>query len=509
MTIGGRALKQLDPAAARSLGIAAIFQHPSLFHGLTVAENIALPLDGGHPFRRVDWASRRRRASQLLEQIGASIDPDRDVESLSMPERQLVEIAKALGANARILIMDEPTASLTAREADRMLDVVRHLRASGAGIIYVSHRLEEIFALADRITVLRDGESIATRPRGEMTAPELVRLMVGRELAAVYPKREVPLGDAALALHGLTNVSRGIRDVSFAVRRGEILGVAGLVGSGRTELAETIFGLTPSDGGTTIVNGATVDVRSPADAIRLGIGYLPEDRQQHGLVLPMSIAANTTLSSLAAVSPRGLIDRPAERRLALAHVERLRIKASSVEAPVASLSGGNQQKVALARWLSIEPAVLILDEPTQGVDIGAKAEIHEIMERLAERGVAIVLISSELPELLAMADRIVVMRRGTLAGTLDRADATPETIMALALGHAAWVRRHRDHRARDDPRRRGAALLFGREPARHVPRQHAHPGRRRRDDARHPGRRDRHLGGVCVRRLQRDDGRRG
>jgi rhamnose transport system ATP-binding protein len=225
--------------------------------------------------------------------------------------------------------------------------------------------------------------------------------------------------------------------VSFAVRRGEIFGLAGLVGSGRTELAETVFGLTPSDRGRIVVNGKAVDVGSPADAIRLGVAYVPEDRQQHGLVLPMSVAVNTSLSNLELVSPRGLIDAGAERQLAVANVERLRIKASTVDAPVDSLSGGNQQKVALARWLSIQPTVLILDEPTQGVDIGAKAEIHDIMERLAEKGVAIVLISSELPELLAMADRIAVMRHGTIAGVLDRADATQERVMALALGHAA------------------------------------------------------------------------
>jgi rhamnose transport system ATP-binding protein len=440
LTVGDRTIHALDPAAARSLGIAAIFQHPSLFPGLTVAENIALPLDGGHPFRRVDWTARRRNASQLLQQIGAGIDPDRDVDGLSMPERQLVEIAKALGANARILIMDEPSASLTAREVDRMLDVVRHVRASGAGIIYISHRLEEIFALADRVTVLRDGESVATRLASELNPRELVRLMVGRELAAVYPKRSVPLGpldDATLELHDVGNAARGVRQVSFAVRRGEIFGLAGLVGSGRTELAETIFGLTPSDSGRIVVNGNAVDVGSPADAIRLGVAYVPEDRQQHGLVLPMSVAVNTSLSNLELVSPRGLVDGQAERQLAAAHVERLRIKTSTVDAPVDSLSGGNQQKVALARWLSIQPTVLILDEPTQGVDIGAKAEIHEIMERLAEKGVAIVLISSELPELLAMADRIAVMRHGTIAGVLDRADATQERVMALALGHAA------------------------------------------------------------------------
>jgi rhamnose transport system ATP-binding protein len=275
------------------------------------------------------------------------------------------------------------------------------------------------------------------RRRDAIDRDELVRLMVGRELAAVYPKRSVPLGAIALELRGVSNMTRGVRQVSLTVRRGEILGVAGLVGSGRTELAETIFGLTPLDAGDILVNGAAATIESPADAIRFGIGYVPEDRQQHGVIAEMSIAANTSLNNLAAVSNRGLIDADSERRVAATYVEQLRIKTPSVEAAVGELSGGNQQKVALARWLSIEPAVLLLDEPTQGIDIGAKAEIHEIMERLAEQGVAIVMISSELPELLAMADRIAVMRRGALAGILGRDDATPQTVMALALGHAA------------------------------------------------------------------------
>jgi rhamnose transport system ATP-binding protein len=437
LTVAGRSVHRMDPPTARALGIAAIYQNPALFPDLTVAENIALPLDGGRALRRVDWNARRRRASQLLEQVGAAIDPDRAVDALSMPERQLVEIAKAIGANARIVIMDEPTASLTDREIDRLFDVVRRLRAAGAGVIYISHKLEEIFAIADRITVLRDGESMATRPRGAIDRGELVRLMIGRELTAVYPKRPVPLGDVALELRGVSNQARGVRQIALTVRRGEIVGLAGLVGSGRTELAETLFGLTPCDAGEIVVNGAAAAIRSPADAIRLGIGYVPEDRQQHGVIPPMAIAANTTLSTLGDVSAHGLIDRSAERRVSATFVERLRIKAPSVLTPVEALSGGNQQKVALARWLSIRPAVLVLDEPTQGIDIGSKAEIHEIMERLAESGVAIVMISSELPELLAMADRIAVMRRGAIAGTLDRHEATPDRVMALALGHAA------------------------------------------------------------------------
>jgi rhamnose transport system ATP-binding protein len=437
LAVAGRSVPRMDPSTARSLGIAAIYQHPALFPDLTVTENIALSLDRRGAARRVDWRARRRDAVRLLEQVGAAIDPDRLVDTLSMPERQLVEIAKAIGANGRILIMDEPTASLTAREIDTLLDVVRRLRAHGAGVIYISHKLEEVFSVADRMTVLRDGESIATRRRDDIDRGELVRVMVGRELAAVYPKRSVPLGAVALELRGVSNSTRGVRQISLTVRRGEILGIGGLVGSGRTELAETIFGLTPCDGGGILVNGAAATIADPADAIRLGIAYVPEDRQRHGVIADLSIAANITLNKLAAVSTAGLIDADAERRAARSYVDRLRIKTPSVEAAVGELSGGNQQKVALARWLSMDPAVLILDEPTQGIDIGAKAEIHEIMERLAEQGVAIVMISSELPELLAMADRIAVMRRGTLAGILGRDEATPQTVMAMALGHAA------------------------------------------------------------------------
>jgi rhamnose transport system ATP-binding protein len=464
--VAGHTLPRMNPATARSLGVAAIYQHPVLFPSLTVAENIALPLEGRRLWRRVDWRARRRRAVQLFELVGAAIDPDRDAETLSMPERQLVEIVKALDVNARVLVMDEPTASLTDREIDRLLDVVRRLRACGAGIVYISHKLDEVFAIADRVTVLRDGESVATRRCGELDTAELVRLMVGREQvafggapslsagrgpaavghgsaavgpeSAARPKRRHSSFDrVALELRGVSNRARGVRPTTLAVRRGEIVGVAGLLGSGRTELAETIFGLTPSDAGDMVVNGAAAAIRCPADAIRLRVGYVPEDRQLHGVIAEMSIAANTTLSNLSAVSTLGLVDRSAERRTAAKFVGQLRIKTPSVGTSVGELSGGNQQKVALARWLSIEPAVLILDEPTQGIDIAAKAEIHDIIERLAEQGVAIVLISSELPELLAMADRVAVMRGGALAGILESDEATPQAVMALALGHAA------------------------------------------------------------------------
>jgi rhamnose transport system ATP-binding protein len=432
LTVAGRAVSNMDPAISRALGIAAIYQQPSLFPHLTVAENIALALESGPAWRRVDWAARNATASALLQRAGASIDPNRLVETLSMPEQQIVEIAKAIGAEARILIMDEPTASLTDHEVDKLFEVIGLLRAEGVGVVYISHRLEEVFAIADRVTVLRDGETIATLQAGEVDRAELIRLMVGRALAAVFPKRTVPLGGVALEVRHLSNRIAGLHDISISVRAGEILGVAGLVGSGRTELAETIFGLTPLDSGEILVQDTRVRIGSPADAIRLRIGYVPEDRRRHGVVLNMSIAANTTLASLKAVSRRGLIDGSVERDAARRYVDRLRIKAPSVSVEVGSLSGGNQQKVSLARWLSIDPAVLILDEPTQGVDVGSKSEIHELMEGLAERGIAIIMISSELPEILGMSDRIAVMRAGTISAILSREEATQQRILALA-----------------------------------------------------------------------------
>jgi rhamnose transport system ATP-binding protein len=433
LSVAGRDVPHMTPVLARSLGIAVIYQQPSLFPHLTVAENLALALETGGVWRRVDWDARRRRARALLEEAGTAIDSERLAGTLSMPEQQMVEIAKAVGADARIVIMDEPTASLMDEEVARLFSVIARLRAQGAGIVYISHRLEEVFAVSDRISVLRDGETVATRSTASIDRSELIQTMVGRALTEVYPKRPVAPGAVALELRHLSNRALGLHDVSLSVRRGEVLGVAGLVGSGRTELAETLFGLVPSDGGEILLHGTPVRIDSPAHAIRLGVGYVPEDRRQHGVVLEMPIASNTSLASLDTVSSRGLIDRAAERRSAEGHVRRLRIKTSSVTADVGSLSGGNQQKVALARWLSTDPDVLILDEPTQGVDVGAKAEIHALIQELAERGLAIIMISSELPEVLGMSDRVAVMHAGTLSGVLSRAEATQDRILALAL----------------------------------------------------------------------------
>jgi rhamnose transport system ATP-binding protein len=432
--VAGQPVPHMTPAISRALGIAAIYQQPALFPHLTVAENIAIALERGHAWRRVDWRARARLAADLLSRVGASIGPDRLVETLSMPEQQMVEIAKAIGADAKVLIMDEPTASLTERETEHLFGVIERLRSGGAGIIYISHRLEEIVTVADRITVLRDGETVATVARADVGRADLIRLMVGRELASVFPKRTVTIGDVALELGGVTHRASGLRNVSLTVRRGEILGLAGLVGSGRTELAEVIFGLRPADEGQILIGGQPRIVRSPQDAIESGIAYVPEDRRQHGVVLEMSVAANASLANLAGVSRAGLIDVASERRAARGYVEDLRIKAASIDADVGSLSGGNQQKVALARWLETHPTLLILDEPTQGVDVGSKAEIHELMGRLAERGVAILMISSEMPEILGMSDRIAVMQAGRLAGTLPRAECTQDAILALALG---------------------------------------------------------------------------
>lgn len=434
--LDGRAVHDLDPHRSRQLGIAAIYQQPALFPELTVAENIALGTETRSRWGRVRWDARRRRARELLDRVGARIDPDAEAGALSMPEQQLVEIARAVGAEARVLILDEPTASLSAADTENLFRVVRELRARGVGMVYISHRLEELPRIADRVTVLRDGETVETRPVEGVSRDELIRLMVGRELSSVFPKRDVAPGETLLELRGFGSAAAGVRDVDLTVRAGEIVGLAGLVGAGRTELARCIFGLLPADAGELRVAEDPVTVRSPRDAMALGIAYLPEDRRRHGVVLPMAIRDNVTLASLDRVTRRGALDARLEAELAAGFASRLRIKAPSIHTPVASLSGGNQQKVALSRWLATRPRILILDEPTQGIDVGAKAEVHALITDLAAEGMAILMISSELPEILGMSDRIAVMRGGTVVGSMTRAQATQESVLALALGSA-------------------------------------------------------------------------
>jgi rhamnose transport system ATP-binding protein len=431
--LDGAVVRHNSPAHARALGISAIYQKPALFPDLSVAENIALGTEKPGMMRRVDWRARRAKAQALLQSIGATIDPRASAGTLSMPEQQLVEIARALGAQAKFLILDEPTASLTTREVAKLFDVIRRLRDRGTGLIYISHRLDELFEIADRVTVLRDGDVIDTRPMADADRATLIRLMAGREVSQIFPKVEVPIGDVVLETRALNCARAGIRDVSLNVRAGEILGIAGMVGSGRTQLAETLFGLTPADGGEIVLRGRAERIGSPAQAIALGIGYVPEDRGRHGVIFDLPVAANLSLADLRRVFPTGFLNGAKERAIGCEHIERLGIKTSSVDALTGTLSGGNQQKVALGRWLQTNPSVLILDEPTQGVDVGAKAEIHSLMGDLARRGLAIIMISSELPEILGMSDRIAVMRNGRIVQTIDRAEATQEAVLGFAL----------------------------------------------------------------------------
>jgi rhamnose transport system ATP-binding protein len=435
--IAGQPLTDNDPTIARKLGVAAIYQQPALFADLTVAENIALRLESGGKWRIIRWDDRRKRAEALLNRVGADISPDAFVRDLTMPQQQLVEIAGALGADARILILDEPTASLSDREVDNLFRVIRELRGHGVGMIYISHRLEELPKIADRVTVLRDGSYVGTKTMADVNRAELIRMMVGRPLDAVFPKIAVPPGDTVLDVRNLSRFDSGVHDVTLSVRRGEILGLAGLVGAGRTELARILFGLTPADAGEILLNGRPVRVTSPAAATKLGIAYVPEDRRRHGVILDMAVAENATLAVLRRIATGGFLSASRESNLANAYVTMLGVKTPSIHTTVGDLSGGNQQKVALARWMAAEPSVIILDEPTQGVDVGAKSEIHRLMGDLAKRGMAIIMISSELPEILGMSDRIAVMHAGRIVGQLDRAEATQEKLLELALGHAA------------------------------------------------------------------------
>lgn len=430
--VAGELVAAPTPRHMQALGIAAVYQNPTLFNELSVMENLCVG-DGGAV---ISWRARRERARTLLARIGAMLDLDQPVKHLRMAEKQLLEIARALGRSARVLILDEPTASLAQHDAERLLDIVEKLRADGVGILYISHRLEEVLRIADRFTVLRDGAYIGTYERQEVDRPRLIQLMAGRDLAEMFPKVTVPLGEVVLATRDLCHARAGVRAITLDVRRGEILGLAGLVGAGRTELARVLFGLTPATSGEIRIDGRPVSIHSVADALGHGLAYVPEDRKAHGVVEDVSVGENITLSILRRLGGVWLDERK-ERALAAESCARLAVKTASLDTPARALSGGNQQKVALARWLATEPRVLILDEPTQGIDVGAKAEIHRLMGRLVEQGLAIILISSELPELLGMADRIAVLRRGRLAGVLPARGATREAVLHLAMEDAA------------------------------------------------------------------------
>jgi rhamnose transport system ATP-binding protein len=436
LKIDGAAIELHNPAQAQRLGIAVIHQEPTLFPDLNVAENVFM---GRHPrdrFGRVDWKRMYQEVGQLLASLGVRLNVYTPVQGLSVADQQLVEIAKALSLHSRVLIMDEPTAALSAHEVHELFTIVRQLRERGVAILFVSHRLEEVFELADRVSILRDGVRVATAPIKELTTEEMIRQMVGRELETLYPKSEVEPGEVVLDVKHLTRKGT-FEDVSFQVRRGEILGFAGLVGAGRTEVARVIFGIDRAESGEMRINGRLVQIHSPKDAMKNGIAYVPEDRHQHGLIMDFSIARNMTLPVLQQTSLFGLVNRQRERELATDYSAQLHVRSAGIDQLVKALSGGNQQKVVLAKWLITNPSVLILDEPTRGIDVGSKAEVHRIISELASRGLAIMLISSDLPEVLAMADRVLVMHEGRIAAEFTRAEVDQEKVMFAATGQVS------------------------------------------------------------------------
>lgn len=431
--IQGEPIQDPTPSEIQVLGIAAVYQNPTLFSELSVMENLLM----GEKRAVIRWRERRKTAQALLARIGATLDLDVPVKQLRMAEKQLLEIARALGRKARVLILDEPTAALPQHDADRLLDIVEKLRSEGVGILYVSHRLEEVLRLADRVTVLRDGAYIGTYPKSNVDRARLIQLMAGRDLGDLFPKLIATIGEIALETRAISHGPTGVREVTLSVRRGEILGLSGLVGAGRTELARTLFGLTPATSGEILIGGKVASIRSVADAQAHGLAYVPEDRKEHGVIEDLPIAENISLAVLRQLSNGAWLKETHEANLAADFSKRLGLKASSIFSTARTLSGGNQQKVALARWLATKPRVLILDEPTQGIDVGAKAEIHRLMGQLAQEGLAIILISSELPELLGLADRIGVMRRGRLVSVVPAREATRESILHLAMEEPA------------------------------------------------------------------------
>ncbi|HJB64560.1 MAG TPA: sugar ABC transporter ATP-binding protein [Candidatus Microbacterium pullistercoris] len=416
-------------------GIGMVYQELNLVPDLTVAENIGL---GRTPSRLgvVDNRALLAEAQRVLDALDTRIDPQQLVGSLTVSQQQIVEIAKVYASDPRIIVLDEPTSSLSEHEARSLFGIVRRMRENGIAVIYISHRLREVLDLADRVTVLRDGEHIETRDIAGMTPADMIRSMVGRDLADVFPKREVPIGDVVLETRGLSGTA-SFADVSITARAGEIVGLAGLVGAGRTEVARAIFGLDPLDAGEVLVDGTRVNVATPQRAVRAGIAYVPEDRKRDGIAPQLSIRDNIVLAALQRLDRFGWLTRRRENEVARNQVSTLGVSPPVVERGVSTLSGGNQQKVVLGKWLAMEPRVLILDEPTRGVDVGAKADIHKIIGELAAQGVAIIMISSELPEVLAVSDRIYVLHEGRVTAEFDRADATEEIVMQAATGESA------------------------------------------------------------------------
>ena len=431
----GEPLAIHNPSDAQAYGLAAIHQEPMIFPDLNVAENIFI----SHRQRGaiVNWRQMYREAAEVLSRLGINLDVRSAARGLTLAQQQAVEIAKAMSLKVRVLIMDEPTASLSAHEVEQLFKLTRALRDQGVSIVYISHRIEEVFTISDRVTVLRDGRFISSAPLGDVTPDSVIHDMVGRELAEFFAKSETQKGNVLLEVNqlGKNHVFEGI---DFKLHAGEVLGFAGLVGSRRTDVGLALFGIAPADDGTVLLDGRPIQIRSPQQAVRLGIAYVTEDRRQLGLTMPMSIVANISLPVLKSFTNRfGLIKQQKERDTAEQFRQRLAISTPSVDLEVGKLSGGNQQKVMLSKWLNTHPRLLILDEPTRGIDVGAKAEVHHFINELAAEGIGIILISSDLPEVLAMSDRILVMREGRQMGIFDRAEATQKKVMTAAMGQQA------------------------------------------------------------------------
>jgi rhamnose transport system ATP-binding protein len=432
LALNGAPVEIPNPIAAQRRGITLIHQEPISFPDLSVAENLVLGRTRGSPLARVPWVEIGREARRLMDLLGVRIDVSRPMRGLSIADQQMVEIARALASDSRLIIMDEPTAPLTPKEVETLFGIARRLRDEGRTIIFITHRLEEVRALCDRVTVFRDGNKVATDDIGNLSDSDIIRLMIGRPVREYMKKHGTAIGEVALQVEGLT-LPGMFSDISFEVRKGEIVGLGGLVGAGRTDVARAIFGVAPAASGTVRINGKPVSIRQPSQAIELGLAYVSEDRAISGIFRSLSVEENITAAVPKQIAPGGVIRRAVEKALASDSVRKLRIRLASLRQPIGELSGGNQQKAILARWLLTDPSVLILDEPTRGIDIGVKAEFYDMIGELAAGGRAILLISSELPELLALCDRVLVMSEGRLTANIPRAEATQETIMHAAV----------------------------------------------------------------------------
>ncbi|MRJ76507.1 ATP-binding cassette domain-containing protein [Aeromicrobium sp. SMF47] len=427
----GKSVDFSSTAASKDVGIAVIYQEPTLFPDLSVTENLFMgrqPLGAG---RRIDRKAMHAEAQRLFERLGVNLDPRRLAEGLSIADQQIIEIAKAISLDASVLIMDEPTAALSGVEVDRLFAVARSLRDEGRALVFISHRFEEVFALCDMVTVMRDGEYISTDPIAETTSGEIVAKMVGREVGDLFPKTPAEIGEPVLQVSNLERAGV-FHDVSFEVRSGEIVALAGLVGAGRSEIARAVFGVDAYDSGTVVLGGTPVPARNPRAAIRLGMAFVPEDRRQQGLVVDASVAHNVAAVIRGKLAKLGILTRAAENKAAAPWAARLEVKTNALSMNAATMSGGNQQKVVIAKWLATDPQLLIIDEPTRGIDVGTKSEVHRLLSELAGQGMAILMISSELPEVLGMADRVLVVNEGRITADIDRADATPESVMTAA-----------------------------------------------------------------------------